>query len=121
MARTCTGSTSVARASVLAALVVLFAGCGGDAAAPERAAAIDRETFISTYVDLRTATIRAEGYELTPRDRAGILERHGISEDDLLAFVEVHGEDVAFMRTVWDEVEARLDAVRVLPSSDERR
>ena len=60
MARTCTGSTSVARASVLAALVVLFAGCGGDAAAPERAAAIDRETFISTYVDLRTATIRAE-------------------------------------------------------------
>lgn len=106
---------------VLTSAVALLAGCGGDAAAPADATAIDRETFIAAYVDLRTAAVRSESPEIPDGERAAVLARHGVTEEDLLGFAEAHGRDVAFMREVWDEVEARLDAQRVLPGSDERR
>lgn len=76
---------------------------------------MDREAFIATYVDLRAAAIRAEDHRLSDELRSEILARHGVTEEGLLAFAEVHGGDVTFMRDVWDEVEERLDAARVLP------
>jgi hypothetical protein len=106
--------------AVLAAVLVP-AACTGDAAAPQGTSTVDRETFISTYVALRTAAIRNEGHEVEEGERASILARGGISEEDLMGFVDAHGTDVAFMRGVWDEVEARLDAVRVLPGTDDKR
>lgn len=105
---------TLARGALLALLLALGA-CGGDAAAPAPETGIARETFIATYVDLRAATIRAHTVEIPDQDRAEILARHGVTEDDLLAFAEAHGEDVAYMRRVWDEVEARMDAARVDP------
>ena len=72
-------------------------------------------------MDLRTAAIRTEGRLLDDADRASVLSRHGVTEDQLMAFAQLHGEDVEFMRGVWDEVEGRLDAVRVLPGTDKRR
>ena len=38
-------------------------------------------------------------------------ERHGASEDDLLAFADVHGGDYEYMTSVWAEIQTRLDAV----------
>lgn len=98
-------------ATALAALVVL-ASCAGDVPA-DGAPSLDRETFIATYVDLRTEAVRTGAAELATEARIAVLERHGVSEEDLLGFVEAHGEDVDFMRAVWDEVEARLDAARI--------
>lgn len=109
------------RALAWGALLGLAAACGGDAASPSTYDGVDRETFIATYVDLRTAAIRAEDHELSDAERARILTRHGVTEEALLGFAAFHGEDVAFMRGVWDEVEARLDAVRFLPGADEPR
>lgn len=105
------------RALVLG-LAVAAGACGGHASTAA-AGAIDREAFIATYVDLRAATIRSDSFAISDALRAEVLTRHGVAEEDLLGFVEVHGEDAAFMRAVWDEVEARLDAERVLPASDE--
>lgn len=107
------------RAAALLALVL--AACSPDTAAPASTTTVERETFIATYVDLRTTVVRAEAHELSDEARAAVLARHGVTEEDLLSFVETHGGNVAFMRQVWDEVEARLDAVRVLPGTDERR
>lgn len=118
-------TTSVALPSALrraaALLALVAAACSPDTAAPASGTTIDREAFIATYVDLRTTVVRAEAHELSDEDRSAVLSRHGVTEEDLLSFVETHGGNVAFMRQVWDEVEARLDAVRVLPGTDEGR
>jgi hypothetical protein len=86
-------------------LAVLFAvaACGG--AEPQ---AIDRETFVQTYVDLRKAALQNMDRQLKPTQRDEVLSRHGVSEEDLLGFVDVHGRDVDYMASVWGEVEARL-------------
>lgn len=105
----------------LALLLALAASaCGGEAAAPAGVGpGVDREAFIAAYVDLRTEAIRAPDHRLTDETRAEIMARHGVTEEGLVAFAELHGGDVAFMRGVWDEVEARLDAARVLPDGGE--
>ncbi len=71
---------------------------------------MDPETFIATYVDLRMTALSTEVGELDDALRAEVLERNGASEEDLVAFVEIHGEDVALMQEIWDEIELRLDA-----------
>lgn len=96
--------------------VLAAAGCGGDASMPAAEGGIDRETFIAAYVDLRAVTIRGDSFAISDAERAEVLARHGVTEAELLGFVELHGEDVPFMRAVWDEVEARLDAERILPA-----
>lgn len=121
MAPTTLRRTTRVAHGTLVAMVLLAAACSPDTAAPVGGSTVDREVFIATYVDLRVAVIRAEGFELSDKDRATVLARHGITEEDLLGFAEFHGEDVAYMRGVWDEVEARMDAIRVLPGPDEAR
>ena len=89
--------------------VVLF-GCGGGDDDPT----IDREVFISAYVELRAEALLNDSGQITGEEREQVLQEHGVTEDDLMAFAEIHGRDVAFMRGVWDEVEERLDLMRPL-------
>lgn len=106
----------ILRPWLAAAALSLAAACGGGpAGAP--AETIDPETFIATYVDLRAAAVRADGGRIDADGRAAILARHGVSEEDLLEFASSHGEDVATMRRIWDEVERRLDALRLREDS----
>jgi hypothetical protein len=91
------------RFPLLCAVLLACAGCGG--AEPQ---AIDRETFIATYVDLRRSALQNTDKQITPAQRDEVLSRHGVGEEDLLGFVEVHGRDVDYMAAVWGEVEARL-------------
>lgn len=72
---------------------------------------IDRETFIATYVDLRRAALTATDGELDDEARTEVLERHGVTEEDLLHFADAHGDDVDFLRSLWTEVEARMDSL----------
>lgn len=97
-------------AAVLAA-ALLAAACGR---APSTAGGgLDRETFVATYVELRAAAVRQGTAELSDAARTEVLTRMGVTEEELIAFVEAHGEDVDFMRAVWDEVEGRLEAIRL--------
>jgi len=98
-------------------LALAAAACGWDSPTPSGESGIDRETFIATYVDLRAVTIRGDSFAVSDAQRSDVLARHGVTEAELLGFAELHGEDVPFMRSVWDEVEARLDAQRVLPDA----
>ena len=95
-------------AVLLTGAALLFSGCqGAEPAAAEDV--IERETFIATYVDLRRAALDApEGRIDQPRMLA-VLEVHGVTEEDLLEFAEVHGRDVAYMASVWAEVEKQLE------------
>lgn len=92
---------------VLSGLMIMMA-CGGPGAGAD--GLIDQETFIASYVDLRMTALGTEVGELDDALRAEVLERNGVSEQDLVDFVESHGEDVALMQDIWDEIEARMDA-----------
>ena len=98
----------IVRRPALFAMTLLIA-CGGAGAASDT---MERETFIQTYVDLRSTAILGEVGELTDEERTEVLERHSVTEQDLFTFVEVHGTDLEFMRSVWDEVELQLDSQR---------
>lgn len=98
------------RAAVLA-VCALAAACG----APD-ADTIDREIFIEAFVELRLAALESEDFEVAPEQRAEILARHGVDQEGLLRFAEVHGRDVDFMNEVWSEVERRLEERR--PDND---
>lgn len=84
-------------------------GCVGPSGEDE--ATLDRSVFVATYVDLRVAALESEGALDVDRKRA-ILSEHGVTEDELVEFAEVHGPDAPFMRDVWNEVGQKLDSVR---------
>ena len=94
--------------SLLVVSVACLSGCVGGGGPDD--GALDRATFIDTYVDLRATALSTETGELSDALRAEVLERHGVSEDAMTGFVETHGQDVAFMQEVWDEIEVRLDS-----------
>jgi hypothetical protein len=81
-----------------------LAACGGRV--PET---IDREVFIDTYVDLRTAALDTDSTKVSETERTDILARHGVTEDDLVTFADVHATELEFMRDVWNDVELRMD------------
>jgi len=90
-----------------ALMLLLVAGCGDGAA---RRKAPDRDTFIATYVDLRREALTSPSGVVGPERRDEILSRHGVTEEDLLSFVDAHGRDVAYMAGLWGEVEQRMQA-----------
>ncbi|MEQ9399884.1 MAG: hypothetical protein RJQ04_12050 [Longimicrobiales bacterium] len=97
------------------ALITFLAACGGDPSAAT--GVIDREIFVATYVDLRVTALHGSG-ELSEAQRTAVLERHSVTEGQLTAFVDAHAQDLDFMRDVWNDVEARLDATRSRPDPD---
>lgn len=109
-------SASLGRALAIALLMGIGVVACGDS---ERTDVIDRETFIDTYVDLRIAALDTDSARIGAADREAILARHGVSEDDLVEFVEVYGSELEVMRDVWNEVEVRMD--RTPEAADESR
>lgn len=101
---------------VLPALLVFWAtsGCGPD---PDEAG-IDRETFIMVQVELRLATIEAEGQELGAARRDSILGAHGVTHEAMAAFLAVHGDDEAYMADLWQEVDERVLEARGMEPAD---
>jgi hypothetical protein len=95
----------------LALVVACLVGCG-EAPPPD---VIDREAFVATWVDLRTAAAQAGATAPPASERERILREHGVSEDELLGFVDTFGNEPRFMVEVWADVEARL---RPPPATD---
>ena len=69
---------------------------------------VGREAFISVYVDLRAAALTLRPTETGLDVRDSILAAHGVTGEDLLEFVDTHGERVEFMSGIWSEVEGLL-------------
>ncbi|MGI9628820.1 MAG: hypothetical protein ACR2QM_18440 [Longimicrobiales bacterium] len=102
---------NVIRVPFAVLLLGFLGGCGGDGAGLEEVT-ISQETFVSTYVALRAASLREPNQLPTDEDRARILSDHGVTQEDLLFFAEVHGGDVGYIQGVWNEIEERLEALR---------
>ena len=97
---------------LLAALVFAWA-CSEELPPPEPdRPTIDERTFTATLSDLVVARI-----QLLPdtaayaRRAAEILREHGVAEEDLRAFVEVHGQNDDLMTRSYARVSARLDTL----------
>lgn len=100
-----TSRGALLRLPVVVAALVALVSC--EPSEPE--GLIDREAFIDAYVELRVAALDTDSQRVAASDRDAILDRIGITDDDLLRFVEFHGGDLEFMRDVWNDVELRLD------------
>jgi hypothetical protein len=92
-------------------LLCLSFACGGEQA-PEAAGTIPRDIFVGTYVELRMAALHAPDGRVTPAAKAEILEAKGVTEADLLEYVDVHGARVQFMVEVWAEIDDTLRSLR---------
>lgn len=100
--------TSSTRWLPTAVFMLLATACGGDEPTASDDG-IDRETFISTYVDLRVATVSTEDLELSEAQRDSILGVHGVDGASLLRFTDLHGRDLDYMTEVWNEIERRME------------
>jgi hypothetical protein len=102
----------VARAAVSFALrlVPLFLAATAACTSGAPAETIERDVFIDTYVDLRVAALDTDSGTVAAADRDAILEQHGVTEEELVAFADANSAELEFMRDVWTEVEERMDA-----------
>lgn len=91
-------------------LCFVFA-CGGERAS-EAAGTISRDVFVGTYVELRAAALHSPDGRVGPDAKAEILESNGVTEADLLQYVDVHGTRLQFMVEVWAEIDDTLRALR---------
>ena len=104
-----------ASSATWAVLAAVLAACGTTDAPPVVEGVIDRESFIQVYVDLRDAAVRSPGLTISDEARRDVLTRHGVEEDDLLAFVEAYGRDLDYMNELWAEIERRIEALPPVP------
>jgi hypothetical protein len=97
------------------ALLISF-GCTSEGSEIEAPDVLSREDFVRAYVELRVAALKSPGEELSLETRDRVLQELGLTEEDLLRFVEVNGRDVQFMRRVWEEVDSLMTEKRGLPA-----
>lgn len=72
---------------------------------------IARQTFVDVYVQLRVAALQNPTEDLPLEERDRILQDAGVSDDDLIRFIEVRGGEVQFMRQLWEEVDSLIKEV----------
>lgn len=109
-----------ARLLLGSALLLASAACRGDGDVPVVEGVIDRETFIETYVDLRSEAVANRDLVLSDERRDEILARHGVDEESLLAFVDAYGSELDYMNDLWAEVESRIEALPPVADSARR-
>ena len=98
-------------------ILLSFLACGESQSNLPAGDLIEPEDFIETYVDLRAAALITEDGQVTEVGRSEVLDRHGISEEDLISFTQAYGEDLMFMQELWNEIELRLDNTRSSPDT----
>ncbi len=90
----------------IVALTLCWSCSGGATDVPE--VTPGRAEFIGAYTDLRTAALSSGSTELGDEVRDSILAIYDVTAQDLMDFIETHGEDVEFMRDLWTEIEALM-------------
>ena len=92
------------------AFLCALAACAGERT-PETPDTISRDAFVGTYVELRMAALRSPDGRVDPSHRDEILAAAGVTDADMLEFVDVNARRVQLMVEVWGEID---DTMRVL-------
>jgi hypothetical protein len=101
---------------LLGLLALWAAGCGSPHPAGAPGSTIGKDEFIEVYLELRRAAVQADSgpaFDLIKRE---ILERHGISGQDLIDYIETHSSDLREMTATWDTIYQRLDRKDTIPT-----
>jgi hypothetical protein len=98
---------------MVASLAMSAASCGKVGSDPEISETISRELFIQTYIELRRAAFRSPRARISIEARDRILADFGVTEDDLLEFVDFWGTDTEIMLRVWEEVDSIMTEERL--------
>ena len=106
---------------VLAAVFITLAALGLHCQPSSSEAPIDRETFVTLYVDLEMAAERAGiGTPKYERVRDSILTSHGTDFEEITAMLSAYDTEPEKWAEVWKEILAELDrrkAAASLPDS----
>jgi hypothetical protein len=88
-----------------ALLAVALTACGP----ANDATGIGRDRFVDVVVELRLAALETRGDVAAFEARkAEILRAADVTEDEMRAYVERHGEDLEHMAEVWGAINRRL-------------
>jgi signal transduction histidine kinase len=90
-------------------MLMAAAGCGlTDPRAANGAGELSRDNFTAAYVALRRAQLQNPTPAAFEAAKRQILEQHGVSEDDMMDFVQRHSRDVQYMAELWESLELRI-------------
>jgi len=88
------------------------AACSGSGSDSRTSDTIFREEFVNAYFELRKTGLRSGGMDITLDARDSVLAQLGLTEDELLACVDVWGSDGEIMLSIWEEVDSLMRAAR---------
>jgi hypothetical protein len=100
--------------------LLLVGACSRESAGVPSEETISREAFVQAYVDLRAAALANTRVTISLEERDRILREAGLTEEDLLKFVEVRGTDVQLMKEIWEEVDSLIQVLRDPPDDPGR-
>jgi hypothetical protein len=89
-------------------LAITVAGCDKTHPATTASQTIDSDKFIEVYVDLRRASAEGDSTSDFDSKKQEILDKHGLSAQDLLDYIEKNSADLRKMTTIWDTIHQRL-------------
>ena len=108
------------KAPATAAALILAAACSGTEDTP-RDTSVSDETYVAVMVEL--LLLEAEPVRRPTPDarvaaldsmRAEVLETHGVTAGEVLAFADSEGGDPARMQVLWEQVTEVYDSVRLV-------
>jgi len=85
--------------------LLAFAACQNDSAPADL---ISRKQYIDIYVEILRVADESPDSVVASERALAVLARHGVSEDELIAFARNHMDDPRYMVEVWSEIEERL-------------
>lgn len=100
------------------ALVFSVVTCGPGESNPRADEAISSEAFVQAYFQLQTVGLKSPQREIDLRTRDSILSDLGLTEEDLLTFVDVWGGDGEVMVGVWQALDSLMREERSSEAED---
>ncbi len=89
---------------VSALSTLLFSACQNSIGSPP----ISREEYIETYVEILLAADEEPDSIAASKRAQEILDRRGITQEELLGYAEHYVDDPEHLAEVWMEIETRL-------------
>lgn len=81
------------------------AGCDGEPAG------LDSDVYVEAMARLTFADIMLFEEDRLDSARVAILAELGTDAEELVAFAERHGDDIAYMQRVWTRIRDRVDSL----------
>lgn len=83
----------------------------GSAACEREPAGLDEDVYVEAVARLTFADILLFEEDRLDSARVAILAELGTTGEELVAFAERHGDDIAYMHEIWTRIRERVDSL----------